>query len=489
MSSALLLLKLQPLLKNPAQNFAEIVKLLHTYRHLAEYEVARHWVCTAMMPSLVVFARSPDPRERRQAATGVRLVCTRTRAAELLRPLCKDIDNGVRARALHAARALHLDEVALPDNRFKLSQKPSSSALGGFNPTGWSYGLFASYATQQNRSAKTAAATRKTLLDKYALPALHNVVELSRWLHLDGPRALRRFLRPGVGTGSPYIQFEIPKASGEPRQITAPRMSLKRLQRRILDEILCKLPTHSACHGFVRGRSILSNAQLHKGAHLILKMDLRDFFPTIHYRRIKGLFLRIGYSAEVAAALAGLVTHRAKLADGTVLWPGVLPQGAPTSPALANLLCRRLDARLCGLAKRVGAVYTRYADDLSFSFTEVPQKGIGRIKWWISQICQQEGFVENTAKQKVLRKSNQLRVTGVVLNDGLHVPRRSRHNFRALLHNCRKDGLVAHARGKKDFRAYLLGYASYVKMVQPEFGIRLLKEVRALLRSDGERSP
>lgn len=491
MSLAALLISLKPLLDAPAQNLDQIVELLDTHSDLAEYEVARFWASRSMVPMLAELSRSNDPRKRRQAANGIRLVCTRNRAAQLLRPLIKDPDWDTQVRARYAMRALEIDEVALPDTRFKPPRRPSRTAIGGWNPTGWSFGLFGMRYTWAQVNRRKAGPTSKTLIDKFGLPSFANEAALATWLGVDAVKGspktkkqpLRRFLRPGSGTGSPYVEFEIPKSSGAPRKITAPRVALKRIQRKILTEILAKLPVHDACHGFVRGRSVLTNATPHAGAKLVIKMDLRDFFPSIHYRRVIGLFLRLGYEPDVAAALAGLTTHRDKLADGHVVWPGVLPQGAPTSPALANLLCRRLDARLHGLASRAGAVYTRYADDLTFSFRSPPDKGVGGFLWWVDQICQQEGFTENTAKRRILWPSSQQLVTGVVVNSALNIPRQARHQFRALLHNCRMDGLPAHARGRKDFRAYLLGFASYVKMVQPRLGGRLLTEVRALLRA------
>ncbi|MEZ4408066.1 MAG: reverse transcriptase family protein [Polyangiales bacterium] len=247
---------------------------------------------------------------------------------------------------------------------------------------------------------------------------------------------------------------------------------------------MSKLPTHDAAHGFVPGRSTITNAAPHQGAVLLVKTDLRDFFPTVHYRRVAGLFAQCGYGEEVASLLAALTTHRPRLANGRVVWPGALPQGAPTSPAIANLVCRRLDARLAGLAARVGATYTRYADDLTFSFRAEPSKGVGRFFWWVDQVCQQEGFVENVAKRRVLRPSNQQRVTGVVVNAGMTVPREARRAFRATLANCRRHGIDAQARGREGFRAYLQGFAAYVKMVQPEHGAALVREVRELLRAE-----
>ncbi len=105
------------------------------------------------------------------------------------------------------------------------------------------------------------------------------------------------------------------------------------------------------------------------------------------------------------------------------------------------------------------------------------------------QVCQQEGFTENAAKRRVLRRSNQQRITGVVVNGGLSIPRAARREFRATLHNRRRHGVAAQARGRKDFRAYLLGFASYVKMVQPALGKKLLQEVRAILREDKVKDP
>ena len=161
-----------------------------------------------------------------------------------------------------------------------------------------------------------------------------------------------------------------------------------------------------------------------------------------------------------------------------------LPQGAPTSPAITNVLCWRLDCRLRGIAKQLGFRYTRYADDLSFSFHDREQASrldVGRAFWWIDQILQQEGFAEHAGKRQLLRPHRRQLVTGIVVNDHLTVPRDARRRFRALLHNCRRHGLASQARGREDFVDYLRGFASYVKMVQPELGARWVTEVDALV--------
>ena len=292
-------------------------------------------------------------------------------------------------------------------------------------------------------------------------------------------------MRPGTEAGSGYVEFEVPKAKGGTRRIAAPRAPLRKVQRIILDQILAKVPLHDACHGFVPKRSTVTNAEPHQRAALVVKLDLKDFFPTVHYRRVKGLFVYLGYKDEVAATLAGLTTYRPKLPNGAPVWPGMLPQGAPTSPALANLACRRLDHRLSRLAEKYGAAYTRYADDLTFSWKTLPEIRLGRFLWWVDGICQQEGFTERADKRRILRTKHQQRVTGVVVNAGVHVPRADRRRFRAILHNCRKHGLASQARGRDDFEAYLAGYAAYVHMVEPALGTKLLAEVEQLTKGDG----
>jgi hypothetical protein len=140
-----------------------------------------------------------------------------------------------------------------------------------------------------------------------------------------------------------------------------------------------------------------------------------------------------------------------------------------------------MDARLTGLAAKVGARYTRYADDLTFSWPTEPKVPLGRFFWWVDQVLQQEGFAENVGKRRVLRPHQRQLVTGVVVNHALHLPREARRRFRAVLHNCRKHGVDSQARGREDFRDYLRGFASWAAMVDPTEGRRFQEEVRALL--------
>jgi hypothetical protein len=196
--------------------------------------------------------------------------------------------------------------VALPDTRFTADPGDTSpKAPGGWNPTGWMFGIRARSPGQPG----TLAA--------HGLPPLNDAAEVAALVGID-PKELPKLMRPGAESGSPYVEFTVPKASGGTRTISAPRAALKKVQRTILDGILAKLPTHDACHGFVAGRSVVTNAEPHQNAAVVIKMDLVDFFPSVHYRRVAGLFRSYGYNEEVANVLAGLTTHRPKLSDGRV---------------------------------------------------------------------------------------------------------------------------------------------------------------------------
>lgn len=320
-----------------------------------------------------------------------------------------------------------------------------------------------------------------------------NVESLRQVLGIFSSKQLGWLLTSTDRGGGPYVRFTIAKRDGSDRLICAPKGRLRAVQRRILATILDHVPTHDAAHGFVTGRSTVTNAQPHVGAKVLLKFDLRNFFPTIHWSRVLGLFTSLGYysgscrieyddrSRNVAMTLARLCTYTP---DPRQWYCCTTPQGAPTSPAIANLICRGLDARLTGLASTCDGVYTRYADDLTFSFRDAAVD-VGRIRWWVDQICHQEGFFVNQSKLRVIRATSRQVVTGIVVNDTMRIPREQRRRFRAMIHNCRQHGIDSQRRDHPNFEAYLTGFANYIKMVHREEGEQLLEEVRELL--DGER--
>ncbi len=472
-----LILELRKLVAEPIANAAAIRALVERHQAMAEYQIARFYVAKHLTAQVEALFASVDPRERRAGVELIQLGFPRTLAGKLLRRVVKDPDIGVAKRARATVKKFGLEDVALPDTRYDGAR----SRIGRWNPTGWAFGLFGH---RRSWSRKPKKPTNVPALGATGLPSITTRAELLAFLGVD-EKELVRWMRPGAAAGSAYVEFEVPKAKGGTRRLAAPRGPLRKIQRKILDEILAKVPQNDAAHGFVSGRSTVTNARPHVGAALVVKLDLVDFFPTVHYKRVAGVFGALGYNDAVASALAAITTYRPKLADGHVVWPGMLPQGAPTSPALANLACRRLDARLSKLAAKFGATYTRYADDLTFSFAKTPEISIGRLLWWIDGVCQQEGFIEHPAKRKILRQKTQQRVTGIVVNHDVHVPRRDRRRFRAILHNIEKHGLDAEAKGRPDFAAYLAGYAAYVQMVQPELGKTWSAEVARLV--DKER--
>lgn len=303
-----------------------------------------------------------------------------------------------------------------------------------------------------------------------------------------------RFLAFSCKT-SHYTRFQIPKKTGGKRDISAPMPQLKQAQEWILHNILEKLKLHNAAHGFRRGRSIVTNAQPHVGAEVIVNIDFKDFFPSISYKRVKGFFKSFGYS-EAASIIFSLIcteprVKEVKIDSKTVLlrsWTHrCLPQGSPTSPAISNLLCRRLDGRLTYMAEQLGFVYTRYADDLTFS-NDDSLGNICNVLKRTKSIIKHEGFDINEEKTRVLRKSRQQEVTGVVVNNKLNVSRKILKRFRATLYQIEKDGLRGKNWGQSnDLIASLQGFANFVYMINPEKGAKFQEQVRRITEKYGRK--
>lgn len=315
------------------------------------------------------------------------------------------------------------------------------------------------------------------------LPVLRTGADLAMMLGISlGQLRWLTYHRQGAAVVH-YHRFEIPKKTGGTRAISAPKTRLATAQRWVLKNVLERLTTSPSAHGFVRYRSTVTNAQPHVGRAVVMNIDLKDFFPTVTFRRVKGFFQKVGYNEHVATVLALLCTEPPRVPatlDGKRLYIAVgkrvLPQGACTSPMITNLLCRKLDARLDGLARRHGYTFTRYADDLTFSGND--PKVAGAILRSARSIVTAEGFVENPAKTKVMRRARRQEVTGVVVNAKVSVPRDERRALRAILHNAAKHGLASQNRDQRaDFAAHLRGRVEYVAMIDPAQAERL----RALL--------
>ncbi|HET9532986.1 MAG TPA: reverse transcriptase family protein [Blastocatellia bacterium] len=330
-------------------------------------------------------------------------------------------------------------------------------------------------------------------LASYGLPRLDTARDIAEAMGITvGELRFLAFSRK-TSTVSHYVRFKIPKKTGGHRLISAPQPRLKQAQRWILQNILERVEAHDAAHGFRAGRSIVSNARTHVGAEVIINLDLKDFFPSVEYNRVKGLFRSLGYS-EAAASIFGLLATGPDVEevelDGKTYYVATtqrrLPQGAPTSPALTNIMCRRLDRRLSNMASELGFTYTRYADDLTFSASGDDLRNICNVLRRAGDIIAHEGFAVHPKKTRVLRRARRQEVTGIVVNSYPNVCRRELRKFRAVLYQVEKDGPEGKRWGNsRDVIASLLGFANYVYMVNPEKGAELQSRVRAIIDKYG----
>jgi len=334
----------------------------------------------------------------------------------------------------------------------------------------------------------------------WAVPTIETVGGLAEWLRItpgelewfaDLKRMIaRRSVDACEGPLSHYHYRILAKTGGDVRLIEAPKPRLKAIQKRILAEILEKIPVHPAVHGFRRGRSIKTFAAPHVGQRVVVRMDLRDFFPSISAPRVQAMFRMTGYSETVANLLGGVCTNATpralwsekasaldplRVADARHLyaWPH-LPQGAPTSPALANICAYRVDCRLTGLAEASGAVYTRYADDLAFSGGRDFERCSERFALHAAAVLLEEGFAVHHRKTRIMRRGVRQYLAGIVTNEHLNLIRRDYDLLKATLTNCVRHGPESQNReGHADFRAHLKGRVSFVEMVNPKRGARL----------------
>lgn len=334
-------------------------------------------------------------------------------------------------------------------------------------------------------------------LKQNALPVFSRPEEIAAAMNISIGKL--RFLAFDRKTSnvSHYINFKLPKKTGGTRLISAPMPALKQLQHWILDNILNRIAPHEAAHGFRAEHNIVTNARPHIGSDVVVNFDLKDFFPSITYRRVKGIFCTLGYSESVSTVFALICTaHDTQeiTLDGQTYFVALnerhLPQGAPTSPALTNILCRRLDKRLAIAAEEFGFLFTRYADDLTFSCSKDSSKNISRLMNRVRSIVSHEGLTMNEEKTRVLRKSRQQEVTGVVVNEKLSIDRKTLKRFRATLFQIEKDGLEGKRWGNSsDLISALQGYANFVFMVDKERGTEFKARVKAIAEKHGWQQP
>jgi len=288
------------------------------------------------------------------------------------------------------------------------------------------------------------------------------------------------------GADGPLCHYRyawIPKRYGF-RLMEIPKTRLREIQRKILRGILDPVPVHAAAHGFRRGHSCRTYVEPHVGQDMVLRLDLRNFFPGIPSPRIHGLFATLGYPEAVARMLTAICTNDVPMSvarRGGLSWEearrlGIphLPQGAPTSPALANLCALHLDLRLHALAEELDGAYTRYADDIAISGGEKLRRRVHAVSDLVSVIAKEEGFEVNGRKTRAMHRSRRQLLTGIVVNEKANVRRPEFDRLKATLTNCLRHGPASQNRENKgDFRAHLAGRIAYVASLNASKAKRL----------------
>jgi hypothetical protein len=344
-----------------------------------------------------------------------------------------------------------------------------------------------------------AAEPVRMLGSSWPVPVIHDVAALAGWLGVTVSR-LDWFADRGSWEASVvdeklrhYRRSWIRKADGSGRLLEAPKRELKDLQRMVLHGILDRIPPHANAHGFVRWRSALTGARRHTGRAAVIRLDLETFFSAVSAGRVYGIFRTAGYPEPVAHALTALCTTVTPPSMRTQAPPAAsldevarrrrmlaalavphLPQGSPSSPALANFAAYGLDRRLDGLAARFGATYTRYADDLTFSGERALISRAGRLIASVEAIAADEGFRVNDTKTRVRSRAQRQLVTGLVVNDRPNITRADYDRLRAILHDAAANGpAAANRHGHPDFRAHLLGRISWASAGNPARAAKL----------------
>jgi RNA-directed DNA polymerase len=345
-----------------------------------------------------------------------------------------------------------------------------------------------------------AMARPPVALQHCSLLNLPTASDIAKWLNLELPQ-LDWFADVGErnhqakdGRLHHYSYQWVAKRSGGFRLLEIPKSRLRAVQRRILHELIDYIPPHEGAHGFRARHSCLTGAEPHVGQQVVIRIDLEDFFVSVSALRIAALFRTLGYPDGAARVLTGLCTNQvpsrvldwkdpAKYAfeqphldwhSRKRLQSPHLPQGAPTSPALANLCAFNLDLRLQAAAESLDARYTRYADDLVFSGGRQFERAAQRFVSLVGTIALEEGFAINFRKTRVMNRATRQNVNGIVVNEKTNVSRAQRDELKAVLHNCARHGPASQNRaGRADFRAHLAGRIAHVKMISPVQGQRL----------------
>jgi len=338
----------------------------------------------------------------------------------------------------------------------------------------------------------------------WTVPPIVSVAELADWLQVSIGELCWFANTTGWSSvtnreGLRHYRYRwLKKPAGGVRLLESPKPRLKQIQRKILDDILTQVPVHPAAHAFRVGHSVSTYVAPHVGQAVVLHIDLRDFFPSIHAARVNATFRTIGYPEQIAGLLTGLCTNSTPtevLNEGLLrsacepTWSRLrsphLPQGAPTSPALANLCSFKLDRRLSGLANTASVQYTRYADDLIFSGGRELLKSLPRLRVLIAAILLDEGFEIRQRKTRVMVAGRQQQISGICVNQHANIPRETFDRLKATLHNCWRHGPESQNReGHPHFREHLQGRLAYWSSICPDRMKRLWEIFREVPWTD-----
>lgn len=291
------------------------------------------------------------------------------------------------------------------------------------------------------------------VLEKKGLPVIFEVEHLSKMMGVKYEDINKMIF----SSDNFYRTFFIKKRNGGRREISAPYPSLALCQTWIKENILSLDKSHFCSYSYIKKRSVVANAKIHLDCHSLLKLDLSDFFPSIKINWVINYFHSLGYSENVAFALASLCC----LND-------CLPQGGRTSPDLSNLLLKSLDKRLYRLAQKFSFNYTRYADDITFSGEDIPVVFIR----YVSDIVSSYGFVLNENKVRLIKGKKQKIITGLdVSGECVRLPRKTRRELKRQVYYIRKYGLLSHISKQKikdpSYLQSLLGKLGYWVHVEP----------------------
>lgn len=264
-----------------------------------------------------------------------------------------------------------------------------------------------------------------------------------------------------------YKKILIPKKRGGTRELLIPNNTLKYIQKWILNNILNSISVSSFAKGFEKNKCILDNAIVHINQECIINMDIKDFFPSITIEKVFKIFYYYGYTKEVSFILSKLCTYR-----------GILPQGSPASPKIANVVCLKLDKRISKLSDKYEAKYSRYADDITIS----GKKGIESIIKIVEPIVKDEGFRLNRKKTRVAYNNKRQEVTGLNLNSGrVTIPREYKRKLLQEIYYCQKYGVDGHLRHikceKAFYKEHLYGKAYFINMIEPDIANKILTQL------------